>query len=182
MNPLRRINVYKNVAFSCLGTFVSSLPNDGIFCRIRRRYWNSRGFEFDKTCIIFRNVYFLGLVKIGKRSSISNNCFINGGPEGVCIGDDVMIAPGCALAAFNHGFTDLETPMVEQSWSSASIIIEDDVWVGANCTITAGVRVEKGSIIGANSVVTKNVPPYSIMGGVPATIIGTRLKPKSVRN
>lgn len=64
--------------------------------------------------------------------------------------------------------------MIDQSYEGASIIVDDDVWIAANCTITKGVRLGKGCIVGANSVVIKNVEPYSIVGGVPAKVIGNR--------
>ena len=64
--------------------------------------------------------------------------------------------------------------MIMQPYDLQPIVIDDDVWIGSNCTITAGVHIGTGSIVGANSVVTKDVPPYSIVGGVPATVIGTR--------
>jgi galactoside O-acetyltransferase len=85
-----------------------------------------------------------------------------------------MIAPNCVLVAFSHGFRDLNIPMIDQPYEDAAIIIDDDVWIGANCTITKGVRFGKGCIVGANSLVTKDVEPYSIVGGVPAKVIGTR--------
>lgn len=112
---------------------------------------------------------------MGRECSVSDNCFINGGRDGVLIGNYVMIAPNCVIVAFSHGCDNLETPMLHQPWSYAQIVIDDDVWIGANCTITAGVHVGKGSIIGAGSVVTKDVAPYTICGGVPAKMIRSRL-------
>lgn len=170
------IRAYVNILKSCYCTFVTSLPNDGFFCRMRLRYWKRQGYEFADNCFIYRNVYFLGVVKMGSNSSISNNSFLNGGTEGIIIGNDVMIAPNCVLVAFDHGMSDLETPMIKQPWKYSKIVIDDDVWIGANCTIAKGVHIGKGCIVGANSVVTKDVSPYSIVGGVPAKVIGSRLK------
>lgn len=170
----KRINVYWNVFMSLIGTVVSALPNDRIFCRMRLHYWRHRGYDFHDSAIIFRNVYFLGKVSMGANSSVSNNSFLNGGSAGIFIGDNVMIAPGCVLVAFNHGFEDPIIPMVEQHWTEAPIVIEDDVWIAANCTVTLGTRLGRGCIIGANSVVTKDVEPFSIVGGVPAKPIGRR--------
>lgn len=171
-----RIRVLKNILNSCIGTFVTSLPNEGLFCRMRLRYWRRQGYIFADDCLIFRNVYFIGLVQMGHGSSISNNSFLNGGIEGIFIGNDVMIAPNCVLVAFDHGMHNLEIPMSKQDWIYAKVVIEDDVWIGANCTITKGVHIGKGSIVGSNSVVTKDVAPYSIVGGVPAKVIGSRIK------
>jgi len=85
-----------------------------------------------------------------------------------------MIAPNCCIAAFNHGFSDLQVPMLNQPWTHAKIVIEDDVWIGCNCSILAGVRIGTGSIVAAGAVVTKNVPPYTIVGGVLARFIRSR--------
>ena len=87
-----------------------------------------------------------------------------------------MIAPNCVIVSFNHGYQDIQTPMIDQPWVGEPVFIEDDVWIGANCTIIMGVTIGKGSIIAANAVVSKDIPPYSIVGGVPARILGSRLK------
>lgn len=173
---LRRLQACRNLLISCMEVFVASLPNEGFFCRLRLRYWKWQGYDFADNCLIYRNVYFLGIVTMGNNSSISNNSLLNGGTEGIIIGNDVMIAPNCVLVAFDHGMRDLETPMIRQPWKCSKIVIDDDVWIGANCTIAKGVHIGKGSIVGANSVVTKEVTPYSIVGGVPAKVIGSRMK------
>ena len=71
-------------------------------------------------------------------------------------------------------FKDVEKPMREQGFKFGVIHIEDDVWIAAQCTILAGVTIGRGSVIAAGSVITKDVPPYSIVGGVPGKVIGTR--------
>lgn len=159
---------------ACLETLLSSLPNAGPFSRFRVWYWRKRGYSFSKTCYLARNVYFVGKVSIGDGSSISNNCFLNGSKAGISIGKKVMIAPNCVLVAFGHGFRNLEIPMIDQPYEDAPVVIDDDVWIAANCTITKGVILGKGCIVGANSVVTKDVEPFTIVGGVPAKVIGTR--------
>ena len=169
------LSVYNSVFMNCIGTFLESLPNDGPFSKARLWFWRKQGYDFGENCVIFRNVYFLGLVKMGRNSTISNNSFLNGGAKGIFIGNNVMISVNCVLVAFDHGISDLEIPMIEQPWEYAEIVIDDDVWIGANCTITKGVHIGKGSIVGANSVVTKDVASYSIVAGVPAKVIGSRL-------
>ena len=156
-----------------LETLITSLPN-GPYTKLRVRYWRSRGYAFARTSYIARNVYFLGDVTLGEGSSISNNCFVNGSHAGIRIGNKVMIAPNCVLVAFDHGYCDLTLPMIEQPLAESPVVIEDDVWIGANCTITKGVRLGRGCIVGANSVVVHDVPPYLIVGGVPARQIGAR--------
>jgi acetyltransferase-like isoleucine patch superfamily enzyme len=175
MGLLRKaIYILATALVACFETFVTSLPNQGPFPSLRLWYWRRRGYRFSKECFIARNVYFLGAVSLGEGSSISNNCFLNGSKAGIHIGAKVMIAPNCVLVAFDHGYHDLEIPMIDQKFEDAPIVIEDDVWIAANCTITRGVRLGRGCIVGANCVVTHDVEPYSIVGGVPARVIGTR--------
>lgn len=153
---------------------VSLLPNDVWSCRFRRLIYKSINYEIANNALIYRNVLLLGKVKIGNRSSISNNTTLSGGDAGIIIGDDVMIAPGCCIVAFNHGISIGKGPMIMQPLIQKPIIVENDVWIGANSTITCGVRIGTGAVIAANSVVTKDVEPNVIVGGVPAKHIRHR--------
>jgi acetyltransferase-like isoleucine patch superfamily enzyme len=157
----------------CTG-LVSLLPNDIISIRIRRIVFSACGMILGRNVLIYRNVLLLGKISIGENSSISNNTSINGSNVGVKIGSNVMIAPGCCIVVFNHGAKLGSTPMIQQPIVEAAITIHDDVWIAANCTITKGVTIGTGAIIGANSVVTKDVIPFSIVGGVPAKLIKMR--------
>ncbi len=122
-------------------------------------------------------ITYSGFVRIG------NNCSINPfsviyGHMGVKIGDNVMIANKVTIVAANHGFTDLTIEMKKQSIVGKGIIIEDDVWIGANVTILDGVKLKKGCIVAAGSVVNKDVEAYAIVGGVPARHIKNRMNLK----
>lgn len=113
-------------------------------------------------------------VVIGKYAQLNPFTVIYGG-SGVYIGDNVMIAPHCMIAAGDHDFKQLEKPMrFSGSVTKGPIIIEDNVWIGSNVTITDGVRIGNDSVVAANSVVTKDVAPFDIVGGVPAKVIGNR--------
>lgn len=117
---------------------------------------------------------FKNYVTIGNNSQINPFTVIYGG-SGVRIGQDVMIAPHVMIAAGNHEYKDLTKPMrFSGSTSRGAIIIEDNVWVGANSVITDGVHIGYGSIIAAGSVVTKNTNPYDVVGGVPAKFLFNR--------
>ncbi|NDG42684.1 MAG: acyltransferase, partial [Betaproteobacteria bacterium] len=76
--------------------------------------------------------------------------------------------------AFDHGIALTGVPMIQQAILESLITIGDDVWIGANCTITRGVSIGQGAVIGANSVVTESVPPMAIVAGVPARLIRFR--------
>jgi len=104
---------------------------------------------------------------IGKDSLVGEYSVIRG-QGGVHIGDRVYTSPFTQIIAVNHIFDDPARPFVEQGITAEGIVIEDDVWLGAGAVITDGVRVGKGAIIAAGAVVTKDVPPHTVVGGVPA--------------
>jgi acetyltransferase-like isoleucine patch superfamily enzyme len=162
------------LAFSSLWfSFLMFLPDE--FSKFRVQHYNRNGCKIHRITSISPNVRIRGNFEMGRGSSIAQNCSITGEKVGVFIGENVMIAPNVVIIAFNHGFEDLKIPMVKQINSEAPIIIEDDVWIASNCTIGKGVRIGKGAIIAANSFVNKDVPAYSIFGGVPAKVIKSRL-------
>lgn len=172
-NP-RFLRTFLTSGRACLETFLASLPNGVPFSKLRVWYWRQRGYAFAKTCFIGRNVYFQGVVSIGAGSYIANNCLFSGGTAGISIGKKTMIAPNCVIIAFDHGYRDLDVPMIDQPCEEAPIIIEDNVWISANCTITKGVRLGEGCIVSANSMVRVDVEPYAAVRGVPARVIGSR--------
>ncbi len=117
-----------------------------------------------------------GSIVVGARTSLNQYIVING-EGGVRIGNDVMIAAFCSIFAANHCIERTDIPMRQQGMvTKGGIIIEDDVWLGTHCVILDGVRIGTGSVIAAGAVVSKDVEPYSIIGGVPAKVIGTRNK------
>jgi acetyltransferase-like isoleucine patch superfamily enzyme len=117
----------------------------------------------------FRNLPNSG-IKIGRDSLIGEYTIIRG-QGGVRIGDRVYTSPMTQLIAVNHVFEDPQTPFVEQGITAQGIVVEDDVWLGANAVITDGVRIGKGAVVAAGAVVTQDVPPHTIVGGVPARVI-----------
>ncbi|MBU2537741.1 MAG: acyltransferase [Proteobacteria bacterium] len=85
-----------------------------------------------------------------------------------------MIAQAVSIRDTDHAFEDANLPMTQQSIITSSVVVEDDVWIGHGATILKGVHVGKGAIIAAGAVVTRDVAPYSIVGGVPAKLIRNR--------
>lgn len=114
-----------------------------------------------------------GLV-VGDHSNIGPYCYI-GCSGGIRIGANVMMSPRVSLYAENHNFSDTAIPMKEQGVSRAPIVIEDDCWIASHAVVLAGVTIGRGSIIAAGSVVTRDVPPYSIVAGSPARVLRSRL-------
>ena len=110
----------------------------------------------------------VGDVMIGNHTRVGlHNTII--GP--VIIGNHVNLAQGITVTALNHNFDDSNKRIDEQGVSTSAVIIEDDIWIGANAVILPGVTIGHHSVVAAGSVVTKDVPPHSLVAGVPAKII-----------
>jgi acetyltransferase-like isoleucine patch superfamily enzyme len=113
------------------------------------------------------------------RVRIGQGCFLNLGVmvaalELVEIGDHCMFANGCFVTDANHRFDDPDRPITWQGFSTKGPTrIGDNVWCGANVVVTSGVTIGRRAVIGANSVVTQDVPPCSIAAGAPARVIGS---------
>ena len=110
----------------------------------------------------------VGAVLIGHHVGVGlSNTII--GP--VTLGNYVMMAQNIVLSGLNHGYEDINVPPRIQKVVTNQITIMDDVWIGANCVVTAGVTIGKHAVIGAGSVVTKDIPPYCVAVGNPARVI-----------
>ncbi len=116
-------------------------------------------------------------VRIGANSNLGDYNYV-GGAGGVTIGENVLIGQYVSFHPQNHVFDDPEVPIKHQGTTEEGIVIEDDVWIGARVTILDGVRVGRGAVIAAGSVITRDVPPYAVVGGVPAKVLKWR-KPLS---
>jgi acetyltransferase-like isoleucine patch superfamily enzyme len=89
----------------------------------------------------------------------------------VTIGSHVNLAQGITVTALNHNFSDEEKRIDEQGISTTPVTIGDDIWIGANAVILPGVNIGNHSVVAAGAIVTKDVPPHSLVAGVPAKII-----------
>ena len=114
-------------------------------------------------------------IEIGNNSGLGLNCRV-AGP--LSIGDDVMMAPNVTIVTQNHEVSDLSIPMRLQTAPKKKVVIGNDVWIGSRVTIMPGVTLGDGCVIGAGAVVTRDVPPYAVVGGVPAKIIRYRKHPQ----
>ena len=112
----------------------------------------------------------VGDVVIGDYTRIGLHCTVIGP---VTIGNHVNLAQGITVSALNHNFDNTQLRIDEQGVNTSAIVIDDDVWIGANAVITAGVHIGRHSVVAAGAVVTKDVPEYSVVGGVPAKVIRT---------
>ncbi|MCX5715169.1 MAG: acyltransferase [Candidatus Omnitrophica bacterium] len=174
--------------------FIANLPGI-IGARIRSRYWSAMFKEFLSANIapgfyvkgaenirigssvnILRNCHFYahnqGSICIKDRVSMNSNVMLGASDNGsIVIGNDVLIGPNVVFRASNHAFQDKNIPINLQGHIGGKIEIEDDVWIGANCVILPGVKIGRGSIVGAGSVVNKEILPYSLVAGVPAKVV-----------
>jgi acetyltransferase-like isoleucine patch superfamily enzyme len=168
--------------------FVRSLPNSFLGNKIRKYYWKLRVKNLGTNPLICRmaQIEVPSLVKIGNNLKLGDNAIINpGDSKGIFIGNDVSIASNSFLRAANHSFDRTDIPISNQGHTFSviqynnceySIVIEDDVWLGYNVVLVSGANIGKGSVIATGSVVSNNIPPYSIVVGNPGRVIGNRMK------
>jgi len=127
--------------------------------------------------------------EMGANSTIEDFCTVNNGVGDVIIGNNtrigiasvligpvsignqVILAQNIVLSGMNHSYADIDTPIRLQTVTTAGITVEDEVWIGANALITAGVTIGKHSVIAGGAVVTRSVPPYCVAAGNPARVI-----------
>ncbi|MFV0423096.1 acyltransferase [Oleidesulfovibrio sp.] len=159
--------------------FASGAPRMGIGCLLRgcaNMHFGPDVRIMPRCSLYARN----GLLQIGTRSALNSGVFIDAEDGGrISIGSDCGIGPGTVLRAANHRFEHADVPISMQGHKAGTITVEDDVWIGANCTILPDVRIGTGAVVGAGAVVTRDVPPYAIVTGVPARVTGSR-KPENI--
>lgn len=136
------------------------------------------GLIFDEDVIISRNCVIQGKtgpIRLGKKVDIGCNVILSSG-NGIFVGNSVLIAGNCYVGGGRYLTERVDIPMMEQGvYSKGPVTIEDDVWLGAGATVLDGVRIGRGSIIGAGALVTKDLPEYSVAIGVPAKVIKSRI-------
>lgn len=144
------------------------------WCRSIRRFCVKRCFESCGKDVNVEKGAKFGTgsgIHIGDGSGIGVNCSIHGP---LTIGTDVMMGPEVVILTNSHKFNRVDVPMNKQGSYVEQVIIGNDVWIGMRTIILPGVRIGNGVIIGAGAIVTKDVPDYAIVGGVPAKIIRYR--------
>jgi len=115
-----------------------------------------------------------GSVRIGRDTHIQPHCQFSAYKAPIQIGCEVEIAPSCAFYPYNHGFASGEPIGKQALQTKGGITIEDEAWLGFGVIVLDGVRIGKGAVIGAGSVVTHNIPDGAIAVGVPARIVKMR--------
>ena len=140
---------------------------------------NLRSFLF-RRCIkkagtnikVNQGVIFSTDIEVGNNVTFNENVRIRRGTK---FGSDIEVAPGVNFITESHKISKTSLPINKQGSEFKEIIIEDDVWIGTNAIILAGVKLSKGTVVGANAVVTKSHPPFSVITGVPARQVRSRI-------
>ncbi|MCK1793687.1 acyltransferase [Pseudomonas violetae] len=112
-------------------------------------------------------------LRLGDNVSINRNCIINAA-GGVTIGNDTLIGPNVTIYSQNHLYKDKSLAIRIQGYEKKAVSIGADVWIACNVIILPGVNIGDGCVIAAGSVVTHSLPPYTVIAGVPAKVIGHR--------
>lgn len=154
----------------------SSVPVIGLPCERLKEYFVKKIFKCCGSNVNVGKGARFGngkYIVIGNNSGLGMYCKV---PNDIIIGEDVMMGPNVTIFGSNHAFDRTDIPMRNQGMRKyPPVFIADDVWIGSNVIIMPGLRIEKGTIIGAGAVVTKNFPEYSIIGGNPARLIKSRI-------
>jgi acetyltransferase-like isoleucine patch superfamily enzyme len=112
---------------------------------------------------------------IGEHVAINSGCVLYTG-NGIRIGNGVAVAANCTFAPVNHAYADRSRPIREQGFlpSKGGIVVEDDVWIGANCVLLDGAVLRQGCVVAAGSIVRGELQAYSVYAGQPLRVVGVR--------
>ena len=130
-------------------------------------------FSCDRGCSIYADGG--GSIAIGDNVTLNANVILNAAIGGeIHIGNHVLIGPGVLMRTSNHVFSRTDVPISQQGHVGGKILINDGVWIGGNVTVLGDVTFGEGAIVAAGAVVTRDVAPYAIVGGIPAKLLKWR--------
>jgi acetyltransferase-like isoleucine patch superfamily enzyme len=163
--------VIRSIAEAVRGwLYLLAFITGGNYVRKARLKRLGRGVKISPT-VFFK---YPEMIQIGDHSFINHLCSVWASPRGpITIGSNVLLGPCVSIFSSNHGIAR-GALIRNQPGQDAPISIGDDVWLGANAVVTAGVSIGEGAVVGAGAVVTSDLPPMSICAGVPARVIGYR--------
>lgn len=158
---------------------VRSIPGT-LGIRIRNRFYRGKLAHCGRWPMIQSQVMIRSRDKLhlGDHVELAWGVFISAA-GGVRIGNRVGIGPDTKIWSDNHVFADPSRPFQLQGWEYKEVLIEDDVWLGAQCVIKPGVTIGKGAVISAGTILSKSVPPYAIVAGNPGRVVGWRSPPEA---
>lgn len=142
------------------------------------KFINTQSIRFGLNVSIGENCIFnseLGRIQCEDHASFNDRVILNASVGGsIVIGNNTLVGPGVMMFTANHVFMNPHRLIREQGHITADVIIGEDCWLGAGAIILPGVRIGNGAVIGAGSVVTRDILPYAVAGGVPAAAIKPR--------
>jgi galactoside O-acetyltransferase len=148
-----------NIGTNCLFVGPEFITLQGTFLAGDFSYFNAEG----------------GTIRVGEESAFNRGVHINASVGGrIIIGANCLIGPGVVMRTAGHNYRQPEIKIQAQGHNVGNIIIEDDVWIGAKAIILGGVRIGRGAVVGAGAAVSKDVPAFAVVAGVPARIIKSR--------
>lgn len=163
------------VTYELLLQIIFALPRYRFLNFFKKQFLMLLGAKIGKRVVFYPNVWIApgrNLV-IGDDVDFALNVLVTT-TGGVNIGDRVLIGYRTQILSSNHMIPDAQHRIFDAGHNNAPVIIANDVWIGASCIILPGVTIGEGAVIAAGSVVTKDIPPYSICAGVPAKVIKMR--------
>jgi acetyltransferase-like isoleucine patch superfamily enzyme len=165
---------FRGFISECYEHWITHGPSNQLFSKLRWKFYNKR--------LVQGSGYFTSLtglwipypetVFIGDQVSINRYVIIDSSDAGrINIGNNCLIGPYVLIRSADHKFSNPDASIQCQGHAGGEIMIEDNCWIGGHVTITHSVTIGTGSVIGANSVVTKDIPPHSLAAGNPAKVI-----------
>ena len=181
MHPVRRFIAYYRGRLlhlwveEVVGWLLRSLPGF-IPGMLRYGFYRMMFEHMGGLALVYPGVYLTHTygISVGGGFSINTGAFMDG-RGGIEMGDNVMVGPYAVIVSSGHDFRQRGAPMSQRDHVPAPIEIGSDVWIGAHSVISGKVRIGNGAVVGAGAVVTRDVPDYGIVGGVPARLIASRM-------
>lgn len=163
------------ISFEAFTRLIFGLPRFRLFNPLKKFFLQLVGAKFGKRTVFYPGVWIQpGMnLSVGDDVDFALDVLVTT-KGGVTIGDRVLIGYRTAILSSNHNLPAKPNRVFGAGHTYASVVIEDDVWIGCNVTILPGVTIGEGAVIAAGSVVTKDIPPFVIAGGIPAKIIKER--------
>lgn len=176
LRDLRTVLGQAREARTLRATFPDAALGPGVVVRSPDRLRLARGVTVDRGVLLHCGGMGWspeGHIEVGADSYIGPHAVLFGA-GGIRIGCDCLVSPGVVITSHQHTFAELERTIREQPLRFAEVVVEDDVWIGANATVLPGVRIGRGAVVGAGAVVTKDVPAHAVVMGVPARRVRDR--------
>ncbi len=150
---------------------LETIPGE-IGCWLRNAVY---GFSASPGCRVLRGVtvYHPDGLRLDRNVGIAKGCQLNARGQ-IHIGQDTLLGPNCVIWSQDHVFSDLDVPIRSQGYQRSEVVIEADCWLASGVTVLRGVHLGRGCVVAAGAVVNQSFPDFSIIGGVPARVLGTR--------